>query len=621
MNTQPKSEPNEELHKGLSFLHLFCLAAGAMISSGIFILPGLAFSEAGPSVIVSYALAGALALLGILSVAELATAMPKAGGDYYFVNRSLGPMAGTVAGLLSWFALSLKTSFAVFGLSEVVHLLSGWPRLAIAAPICLLFTLLNIVGVKEAARLEVTLVLALLTLMGLYFIMGVGHIEPVRFQPFLPRGFNKMLVTAGFVFVSFGGLLNVATVAEEVTHPKRDIPLAFISSIVVITIAYTLLLFITVGLLPPDQLSGSLTPLADAARTIAGSTGFVVLTVAAVLAFLTTANAGIMAASRYPLALSRDHLISPFIQYVSPRFGTPVVAVGMTGTMVFLSLLMDLELLVKAASTVVLTTYVLAAIAVIVLRQSRLQNYRPTFKVPGYPWVPGLGIFLFSLLIVDMGAATIEISLGMVCLGLGLYVVYGRRHSRQEFALLHLIERLTSRDLAGYSLESELKTILQERDQVIHDHFDETIKQSVLIDLNGAADRDQVFHKLATALKDALPLDETEIYQRLCDREQESSTNLSSFVAVPHIVIPGNNVFHIALVRSKDGIEWNDEAKKIHAVFVICGTKDGRNLHLRALAAIAHIVQHKDFEQQWMTTRRPDQLRDLLLLSERKRQS
>ena len=109
-----------ELKKGLTLLDVFCIATGAMISSGIFILPGLAFSRTGPSVFISYFLAGILALIGIMSVIELSTAMPKAGGDYYFINRSLGPLVGTISGLLGWFALSLKSAFAIFGISEII---------------------------------------------------------------------------------------------------------------------------------------------------------------------------------------------------------------------------------------------------------------------------------------------------------------------------------------------------------------------------------------------------------------------------------------------------------------------------------------------------------------------
>ncbi|HDR00111.1 MAG TPA: amino acid permease, partial [candidate division WOR-3 bacterium] len=135
------------LRRGLNTLHLFALASGAMVSSGIFILPGLAFARAGPSVIVSYLLAGLLAGIGAFAIAELATAMPKAGGDYYFVTRGLGPAAGTIAGLLSWFSLSLKSAFALVGLGAFgVALLPFDPRL-VGLVLCLVFLDINLFGV------------------------------------------------------------------------------------------------------------------------------------------------------------------------------------------------------------------------------------------------------------------------------------------------------------------------------------------------------------------------------------------------------------------------------------------------------------------------------------------
>jgi len=121
MNTEPA-----RLRKGLSTLHVFAIASGAMISSGLFILPGMAHATAGPGAVWSYLLAGVLATAGALSIAELTTAMPKAGGDYFFITRGFGPGVGTVAGILSWFSLSLKSAFAIVGMSTfpamLVHL-------------------------------------------------------------------------------------------------------------------------------------------------------------------------------------------------------------------------------------------------------------------------------------------------------------------------------------------------------------------------------------------------------------------------------------------------------------------------------------------------------------------
>ena len=113
------------LKKSLNGLDVFCISSGAMISSGIFVLPGIAFEAIGPAVFLAYMLAGILALMGALAIIELSTAMPRSGGDYYYIERSLGPLAGTISGCLSWFALSLKTAFALFGLAEVVHITFG----------------------------------------------------------------------------------------------------------------------------------------------------------------------------------------------------------------------------------------------------------------------------------------------------------------------------------------------------------------------------------------------------------------------------------------------------------------------------------------------------------------
>jgi len=110
------------LKKQLNLIDIFCVATGAMISSGLFILPGLAFNKAGPSVILSYIIAGILCIPTLLSNAELVTAMPKAGGDYYFIIRSLGPLVGTISGFLGWLALSLKSAFAIFGKDDTIIL-------------------------------------------------------------------------------------------------------------------------------------------------------------------------------------------------------------------------------------------------------------------------------------------------------------------------------------------------------------------------------------------------------------------------------------------------------------------------------------------------------------------
>ena len=608
-----------KLKKELNLFDVFCIASGAMISSGIFVLPGVAFRQAGPSVIVSYFLAGLLALVGILSVIELTTAMPKAGGDYYYVTRSLGPLVGTVSGILGWFALSLKTSFAIYGLSALICSVTGVPIVLSGAAMCIVFTWLNIRGIEGAAKLEVWLVVALFSLLVVYFLAGVRHVEATHYLPFAAHGINRTLLTAGFVFVSFGGLLKVAAIAEEVKNPGRTMLLGMLGSVVAVTLLYTAILFVTVGVLPAGALAESLTPVADAARLIAGAAGFWIVSIAAVLAFVTTANAGIMAASRYPLALGRDRLVPGFLSKIDPRYGTPKTAIMITGTTIFLALLLPLELLVKAASSVILTAYVLSAAAVIILRQSKLQNYRPTFKVPLYPWLPIIGGVFFVFLIIDMGAATIEISLGLVVAAILVYVFYGRKRSGQEYALLYLIRSVTSRALVTESLEAELRGVVHERDEIQHDAFDDVIAKAEVLDLNTRVSRDELFDQVARHLAPRLDIDSGVLYKGLVDREHETSTVISPFVAIPHVVTEGTGRFDVALVRCRRGATFSPIDNTVKAIFVIVGTRDCRNLHLKSLAAIAHVVQHPEFEDRWMDTRQAEQLRDIFLLSRRGR--
>jgi mannitol/fructose-specific phosphotransferase system IIA component (Ntr-type) len=378
--------------------------------------------------------------------------------------------------------------------------------------------------------------------------------------------------------------------------------------------------------LPPERLHNSLTPIADAAENFAGNPGYIAITIAALLAFITTANAGIMSASRYPLALSRDHLLPEYISRVHKRFKTPVISTVITGGFIMAALLLPLEILVKSASTVILTTYILSNISIFILRESRVQNYQPSFRVPFYPWLQIISTVFFVVLIIDMGYATIEISIGLVLIGLLIYGAYGRKNTPPEYALLHVLERLTNKRLTSHNLETELRDILHQRDEVIHDQFDEFIKVAPVLDLEGPLERNEFFVIIASYLAEDIRLtpgkmqNVLKIHALLKEREQESSTTLTPYVAIPHIVIEKpSHIFKILIARCHQGIYFSEICPAIKAVFVIIGTKNQRNSHLKSLAAIAQIVQNKHFEQLWLQAKNESRLRDILLLSERKR--
>lgn len=609
-----------QLKKGLTSIDVFCIATGAMISSGIFILPGLAFSLTGPSVFVSYFLAGLLALIGIMSVIELSTAMPKAGGDYFFIIRSLGPLVGTISGFLSWFALSLKSAFAIYGISQLVFLLTGMNALISAIIICLFFIFLNISGIKEAAKFQVILVISLLLMMVLYVVLGLPNINISNFTPFAPEGINPVFATAGFIFISFGGLLKVASVSEEIKNPKKNIPLGMISSICIITILYTLLLIVTVGVLDPATFSGSLTPIADAAKSFMGTPGFIAISIAALLAFVTTANAGIMSASRYPLALSRDNLLPDTISKVNKKFKTPIVSIIITGIFVILAQLMPLVLLVKAASTIILTSYVLTNISVIILRESKLKHYKPSFRTPLYPWLQIAGIIIFSFFIIDLGLEALEISVSFVLLSAGFYFFYGKNKSKGgEYALLHLLKRIVDNRLTDHLLETELREILCDRDNIKPDKFDKLVKAAIILDLEGPLELDRFLEIISKNISDKINMDRNEIFSMLKNRQEDCNTAISPFVAIPHIIIDGSDYYFLMLIRCKQGIRFTPNENAVKAIFVFVGTKEDRAFHLNTLASIATLVQQRDFKENWLSAEDNNYLRDMVLLSKRMR--
>jgi len=227
-----------------------------MISSGLFVLPGLAYARTGPAVIVSYCLAGLLAATGLVSTAELATAMPKAGSDYFFITRAMGPGVGTVAGLFNWVSFSLKAAFALVGMGACIRLFLPIDVRVTGLLLGGAFVALNLAGVREAARVQAWLVAGMIGLMLLYALWGLPAVDVQRYTPFAPQGAVAVFATAGFVFVSYGGLLKVASVAEEVRNPGRTIPAGMILSLLVTGGFYAVLIHVTVGVLPGEQLRG-----------------------------------------------------------------------------------------------------------------------------------------------------------------------------------------------------------------------------------------------------------------------------------------------------------------------------------------------------------------------------
>lgn len=618
---------DKKLKKELTFLDVFCLATGAMISSGLFVLPGIAHSKVGPALFIAYFCAGLLALTGVFSQAELVSAMPKSGGAYFFVTRSLGPAVGTIQGLLTWFSLILKAAFALVGITAFAQLIL--PQLAESMSVIpwlgillgVFFTFLNLKGAKKAGRAQVYLVFFLMGALLIYVVNGIKFIEVENFTPFAPYGVESIFVIAGFIFISYGGLLKVASVAEEVKQAEKVVPQAMIASLTVVTVFYSVVVFVTTGILGSERLDGSLTPLSISAEVAMGKWGVILLSLAAIASFITTANAGIMAASRYPLALSRDKLLPEFLKKLHPKHQTPVASILLSGTVLILCLFLKLDMLVELASSVLILTFLLSHLSVIILRESKIQNYQPTFRSPMYPWIQIIGTVLFLFILFQMSRQVFFIKIVLIAVAFIIYWFYGRLRTEQKFALLHIIQRLTAKELVTGRLEEELKEIIQERDEIIKDRFDHMIENCKVIDINNKITVDQLFEIASEDIAQQSSCPKEVIELALLKREREGTTAINYAVAIPHVIVKGNNLFGIILVRCRGGIVFDDEHQEINAVFVLYGSMGERAIHLRVLSAVAQIVSSPHFDEKWLSAKNEQALRDTILLGKRKRVS
>ncbi|MBN1900067.1 amino acid permease [Candidatus Sumerlaeota bacterium] len=609
-----------KLKKELALIDVYSLITGSIIGASLFLLPGLAHARVGNAFILCYILASLLAATSMLSMAELVSAMPKAGGDYFVVKRVLGPAIGTITGILSWFFLSQKSALALYGISLFSDFLPNVDIHVISVGLTVIFVIINILGVKEAGRTQVLLTFLLLFFLLSFTIRGFWAMDIRRFGNFAPYGLLPVFGATGFIFVTYGGILKCVAVAGEIKTPGKTIPLAMILSLLTVTLIYVFAVFVTAGVLDPSEYHESDLPLNFAAQKFMGPVGSILMALAAMLAFVTTANGGFMSASRYPLALSRDGLFPQVFSRINSRFRTPHVAILVTGAFIIVSLFLKLEYLAKAASTFLILTYIVANSCLLIIRESRIQNYQPTFRCPLYPWMQIFGIIGYVFILYQMGLESLIITFALALIGFMFYWFYGRARTEKEYALLHLVDRIIDKNLSiKGQLENELKEIIREREGMTRDRFDELVEKCNVLDLDKPMNMEELYKIVSDVLSQDIKLPQQSIFDKLIAREQDTPTVISPTIAIPHIIIEGEHVFDIVLVRSKSGIRFSETAQNIHTVFVLIGTRDERNFHLRALSSIAQIIHNPQFEKKWMSAKNDQALRDIILLGGRKR--
>ncbi len=196
-----------------------------------------------------------------------------------------------------------------------------------------------------------------------------------------------------------------------------------------------------------------------------------------------------------------------------------------------------------------------------------------------------------------------------------------RFDANREEELLHLVEKVTAKELVTGSLETEVKQIIREKEDVLRDRFDQIVSGGIVLDIEGSMTVEQLFKLAADALSPGLSVNADIIYDLLMERERENSAALTPGFALPHVIVDGSHTFDILLIRCKEGIRFSEAAPMVQTIFVLVGTRDERDFHLRALSAIAQIVQDSHFERKWLRAKNERALRNVVLTARRKRHS
>lgn len=465
-NNGAGAESEVTFARDLGLFDATMIGVGAMIGAGIFVLTGLAAGEAGPASLLAFALNGVVTLLTAFAYAELASAIPKAGGGYSFVRMAFPGAAGFTSGWMLWFAYTVACSLYALGFAgyfwEFLHkyfpdftggvfgLIGQNPSvLAITIVIGIGFIWLNVRGTEVTGKAENTLTLSKIVVLGIFIFFGILQItkEPAlaaeSFNPFFPKGAGGVLIAMGLTFIAFEGYDLIATVSEEIKDPERNIPKATFISLGITIFMYLLILIVSLGAINPGEVAAweflgeyKETAIVKAAEDFMPSIGVAVIVFGGLLSTMSALNATVMAASRVAFSMGRDMWLPRKMSLLHPTRRTPQVAIVSTGVILLaMAVLLPIEAIGSAASLIFLLTFAMVNLSVIVLRRKYPEIPRK-YKVPLYPYVPILGFCLnifLALYQFNFQPIAWYITIGWIALGLLLYyAVFEKRAAAFE---------------------------------------------------------------------------------------------------------------------------------------------------------------------------------------------
>jgi basic amino acid/polyamine antiporter, APA family len=455
----PHGQPS--LRRALGLSAAIAIVVGTTIGSGIFLVPKDMILQVGtPGMVFAvWIFGGILSLFGALTYAEMAAALPGAGGEYVYLSEAYGPFWGFVFGWTQlWVAKS--ASIATLATGFYLYLANFWPELMnvafvipghlghnggpleirngqlFAMAIILILAWLNYFGVKIGGGVQVAVTVIKVVLIAAIVVIGLGsgRGSTANFSSSIPAaaGFTGFFAALVAALWAYDGWNNVSMVASEIKNPSRNLPLALIGGMIAIIIVYLAANLAYFYVVPAQGVASTDRVASEMMRRILGGPGAGAVSVAAMISIFAALNGSILTGSRVPYAMARDGLFFRAVAFVHPQYRTPgvsIIAVSAWGALLLLSGQYDnLYRLVIFASWIL---YALAAAAVIVLRKKRPDLPRP-YKVLGYPVVPILFVGVAIILLVStLLKSPRESLLGLFLIAAGIpFYYYWKRRSR-----------------------------------------------------------------------------------------------------------------------------------------------------------------------------------------------
>ena len=430
-STQGESRPQPALLRAVGRWQVVGLSINDVVGSGIYLLPAAAFAMLGSFSIWAVLLAGATVGLLVLCYAKASSYFDQPGGSYLYAREAFGPFVGFQIGWTIWLTRVVVAASLSNGLADAIARFwepaatAGPGRSAVIAGSLLMLTTINIIGVSWAARAAVVLVVCKLVPLLLFVFIGLFHMDwGLAFGGPGPQDYGQLGEAALLLLFAYAGFENVPAAAGEYHSPKRNVPFALLTMIVVVTLVYAAVQMVAQGVLP--DLAASASPLADAAAMFGGEGMAFVLTVGAALSILGTNNNTMLLGPRFLHALAADGYGPRYLASVHPRFRTPAAAIA-TQFALALALALTGSFVALAVLSMVtrLLGYIATAASVLVLRR-RYGDPADGFHLPGGPVIPVLALVLSLVLLFSASLMNLLAAAGAIIIG-SLFYLFPRR--------------------------------------------------------------------------------------------------------------------------------------------------------------------------------------------------